>query len=887
MKYIIGPIFLGLSILISLSFSLEKCVLFFYGNKDIPDDLLYAYDWIVLSPENYYLKVLREKFYMKKKGKLIAYLSIGEQRVENLTPNLRKAIIGKNPKWHTKIMDIRKENYRKYLTQKAKELLKEFDGIFLDTLNSYKLALPKKEWKSYEKALKNFINGLALEFPNKLILLNRGFEIVHDLKRVDGIVVESLFKEERENIRQNIINFLRNLKAKGVQVILIEYEKDKERIRELLARAKDLGFSIYISDEKLSTFGYSNCKIVPRKVILLYDSSVYPEPQLADVHRFVQLPLEYLGFIPVLIDVNGKLPEVSPEGGYVGIVSMDLKNKSSRLTKWLIRAKEKGLKLFFLRYLPFYAHDTEALKSFGITIKNLDSVKLPRKFSVNPQFKFYEVPYTPIPLDKIVEAKGDAILKVKVDKYLHTPFVITEWGGFALENSLLNDKELWVFNPFKIFKLIFKPNFPVPDITTENGSRILTAHIDGDGFFGISEVNPSKRNAEIIRDEILKKYKIPHTVSVIEAEISQWGLHPKDSPLLEKIAKSIFLLDNVEPASHSFSHPYVWNLKTAHLRELKYGYNLPIKGYKLDFKREILGSISYINERLLNNSGKRVKLFLWTGDCNPTEEVVKLTYLAKVYNVNGGDTTINYESSFLKEISPSGINLGAYFQVYAPIQNENIYTNEWTSPYWGYVRVIQSFELTEKPLRLKPISIYYHFYSGQKQASLNALKKVYEYALSQEVIPLYLSEYAHKVLDYRQTAIIRLKDGFYIKNDGEIKTLRIPKEWGFPDIKRSKGVIGFREEKDFLYIHLDNSGRYILKFTTSYPPFWLEQANGKIVKFLKKGRGYIYEFTSYVPLKVVFKNKKCEIIFRGKTFKGKEVKLSGAKHEKIKVLCPP
>ena len=887
MKSITGLICLGISFLIAFGFSLEKCVAFFYANKPIPDDLLYAYDWVIVSPENTFLKITREKFYMKRRGKLIAYLSIGEQRKENLTPELRAAILGENPNWNTQIMDVRNEVYKKYLIKKANELLSEFDGVFLDTLDSYKIVLKREKWKDYEENLKNFINEITSKYPDKIILVNRGFEIINEIKEIDGIVVESLFKERNKTVRNNIINFLKNLKEKGKEIILIEYEKDKAKLKNLIRTAKNLGFSIYIPPDKdFQSFGYSNCEIIPRKVILLYDSSLYPEPQLADVHRFIQLPLEYLGFIPILADINQNLPEVSREAGYAGVISMDISNKSQKLDKWLVEVKKKGLKLFFIKELPFKIIDEEVLKTFGISIKTLDETLFSKEFRINSNLKFYEAPYTPNPIYEVVSSIGIPIIEVKVGENVHTPFVITEWGGFALSNSLINDEELWVFDPFKVFKLVFEPNFPILDITTENGNRILTAHIDGDSFFDFSEVKPNKRNAEIIRDEILKRYDIPHTVSIIEAEIAPWGLYPKDSSLLESVAESIFKLSNVEPASHSFSHPFTWNLEAAKYRKLKYGYNLPVKGYKLDFKREILGSIDYINKRLLKKTGKKVSVFLWSGACNPTEEIVRFTYKAKVFNVNGGDTTITYEEPFLKYISPSGINLGNYFQVYTPIQNENLYTNTWTGPFWGFIKVIQSFELTEKPYRLKPISIYYHFYSGQKFASLNALKKVYEYALSRETTPLYLSEYAHKVLDFRQTAIIKLKDGFLIKNDGAVRTLRIPKIWGYPDLEKSKGVIGFKEEGIFFYVHLDNSGKYILRFTSEEPKFWLERANGKVVKYMKSGREFLYEFKSHVPLKAVFKNNDCEIYFKGKVFTSREVVLRGGKREKVKILCP-
>ena len=33
---------------------------------------------------------------------------------------------------------------------------------------------------------------------------------------------------------------------------------------------------------------------------------------------------------------------------------------------------------------------------------------------------------------------------------------------------------------------------------------------------------------------------------------------------------------------------------------------------------------------------------------------------------------------------------GDWFQVYAPMQNENVYTNNWTGPFYGFERVIRN-----------------------------------------------------------------------------------------------------------------------------------------------------------------------------------------------------
>ncbi len=861
------------------------CVLFIYSNVNIPDDILYTYDWIVLSPQNTHIKAIREKFYMKKRGKLIAYLSVGEKERHEVKNKLEKFVIGENKVWNTYILDIRKKEYRDFLINEAKRLIEKegFEGLFLDTLDSYKLALKGKDIKEYEESLVRFIKDLRKNFKNITIVINRGFEILHHIKEdIDGIVVESLFKEDKK-IRNTLIDLLKDLSKEGKRVIVIEYDISKKG--EYIRLINRLGFIPYISDKYLKNFGYSNCTPVPRKIVLLYDSSVFENPAWSWVHRFVQLPLEYLGFIPVLIDVNGRLPEISAEGGYRGVIALYVKNKNKDLNDWLKKAKDKGLKLFFIRELPFKEEDGDISDYFGIRIKSLKKPVLTGKPLIAEGYKVFEIPPASFYTHIIVNStEGKAILTFPVKGEKHTPLVITEWGGFALGNSLLNEEGLWVFDPFEIFKEVFNPDFPVPDVTTENGKRILTVHIDGDGFYDISKIDPTKTNGEIIRDEILKNYRIPHTVSIIEGEIAPWGLAEDRSKRLEDIARSIFSLKHVEPASHSFSHPFVWNLKTAKYIELKYGYHLPIKGYKLDFKREISGSVSYIRNRLVKD--KEVKVFLWSGNTDPTPEILRYAYKNKLFNMNGGGTSITEKNPFLKFISPMGIDLEGFFQVYAPSQNENIYTNLWTDPLWGYINVIQTFELTGRPKRLKPISIYYHFYSGYKHSSLKALKEVYDYALSQDITPLYGSEYIRKVLDFRNTAIIKIKEGFIVKNEGFIRTLRVPKGWGYPDLLRSKGVTGFKEERDFIYIHLDNSGEYRIILSPERPPFWFESSNGKVVGFKRTNKTFTYIFESFLPLKATFISSKCIIRGAGIMREGDRFVLRGGSDAKVEVSCP-
>ena len=131
------------------------------------------------------------------------------------------------------------------------------------------------------------------------------------------------------------------------------------------------------------------------------------------------------------------------------------------------------------------------------------------------------------------------------------PYVVVGMPG--------TDQSRWVIDPFALLREALRlQDFPVPDVTTENGRRLLLAHVDGDGFPSKAELPGTPFAGEVLRREILERYRIPHTISVIEAEVSPQGLYPQWADQLEGIAKRIFAMPHVEIASHSYSHPFFW-----------------------------------------------------------------------------------------------------------------------------------------------------------------------------------------------------------------------------------------------------------------------------------------------------------------------------------------
>ena len=273
----------------------------------------------------------------------------------------------------------------------------------------------------------------------------------------------------------------------------------------------------------------------------------------------------------------------------------------------------------------------------------------------------------------------------------------------------------------------------------------------------------------MLRREILERYRIPHTVSVIEAEVSPQGLYPKWADQLEGIAKRIFAMPHVEIASHSYSHPYLWDRRVSHglfAESKEVDLNLNIPGYQMDLHREIIGSVDYIQKRLAPE-GKPVKVFLWTGDTAPSAEALAISDAAGLLNMNG-DTSITRSSPSLTEVKSWGSGKAGICRSTPRHQRKHLYQPLAWSVLW-FRACHRDFRDDRCAARLKAVDIYYHSYSASKQASLKALHKAYQWALRHKLHPIYGSEYIRKVEDFYEFAIGREGEGWRLRGPGRLR----------------------------------------------------------------------------------------------------------------------
>ncbi|MBI3017338.1 MAG: hypothetical protein HYY62_05020, partial [Deltaproteobacteria bacterium] len=344
-----------------------------------------------------------------------------------------------------------------------------------------------------------------------------------------------------------------------------------------------------------------------------------------------EMPLNHLGLKLIYWDVNqGTLPDDAMMKRYRGIVTwFDDKQmvKAQAYCEWLEKQIKKNKKILILG--EFGAE--KDLKT-GESISEMGIQKVFRSLNLQWSGGKQETPWrlhidhkvsSMVEFERTLVYEADSYTKVtsldsKNRVYLSATqensgekfalVVVTPQGGYvapgyAVYRDPSTQLKQWRLNPFLFFQEVFDVrDIPRPDTTTLDGKRILFIHIDGDGFVNLSQIDRKRYSSELVLKEILQKYSIPHTVSLIAAEGDEKFFGNKESI---RIAKEIFALPHVEAGCHGYSHPMDWETKTL-------GFSL--RGYTFDAEKEILGCRDLVQSLLPKN--KKVMITLWSGACN-------------------------------------------------------------------------------------------------------------------------------------------------------------------------------------------------------------------------------------------------------------------------------
>jgi polysaccharide biosynthesis protein PelA len=868
-------------------------IAFFYGDSP-PWDELQAFDLVVVDPDH----VPDPTAPALPHTRLAAYIALGEVHpTRAYAAAIPKAWFkGENQDWASRLVDQAQADWPRFFTDRVVAPLwaKGYRSFFLDTLDSYHLFAKTPAARAQQEAgMVAVIAAIKKNFPEAKLIFNRGFEILPQVHRhVEMVVAESLFQgynagkkvyvDVSQADREWILAQLRRARDEfHLQAAAIDYVPpgQRQKARDTVKKIEALGLIPWVTTPDLATLGLGSVEVMPRKVLFVHSAANEYQLRYEPAVRLGSMPLNYMGYATEFTNI-AELPPKELSGQFAGVVvwltAQPTKDQTTLLTRWLTRQAESGVPISLIN-----PPDSLMTGPLSGTLRMQGGAFKASNANINvvvqaPEIG-YEAPPRPNPADffPLTNERATSWLTLSQNGKSQEAVAITPWGGYALEGFSTitlpgNNADRWVLNPFSFFKQTLRlPDMPVPDTTTESGRRMLMIHMDGDGFVSRSELPGNPIAGEVVLQRVAKKYPLPMTISVIEAELSPTGLYPGLSPLAEKTAKEIFSLPHVALASHSYSHPFVWSkVNSADTSE---SYNLRIPGYRFDARREIQGSIRYIESRLAP-PGKKVEMFLWTGDCIPGSDALGLTMEAGVMNMNGGDTVTVRSHPTMTQVEGLGIPRKTGFQVFAPNQNENVYTNNWTGPFYGFDRVIETFELTDSPRRIKPINIYFHTYLTAKAAGMRSLDKIFEYAMGQENNPVYVADYARKVNNFRRLAVAKTGGGWRIRGSGFLRTIRMPVQMGWPDLQRSEGVAGFMKLRDELFIHLSaNTANLVLTDTPPSGPR-LVSANGRIDQFKQSANGPQWAITANVPLKFSLANvQNCRVKVQGRTIQARKV----------------
>ncbi len=579
-----------------------------------------------------------------------------------------------------------------------------------------------------------------------------------------------------------------------------------------------------------------------RRVLALFDASEGPADRSA-VHEYLEMPLNRLGLVADYHDVAAR--PLPPTKGYRGIVawfSDDTMKAPEDYLRWLSQAAWSGTRVVLMnglgagrdtdgRSVPFAAiQDAYAALGYRMdeAVEGTDNPFLIETDVEKPEHFGFEAKTRPtrIYYDRLVPVDPEtvawkSIRRTDVEDSSGVVVAVSPTGGMVLMDLYVVRRReqpiyqvQWDLDPFAFLQSALGCEGMLrPDVTTVCGRRAGFAHIDGDGQNNptiefpqkpVHTPGPARLSSEVIYDEILTKYPVPVTVSFIAGRVDPQATGREDYfPFWRKV----FSLPHVEPSCHGYAHPLNW---------AKGVVSFEVEGYAYDPKQETLGAIAML-ERMVVPEGRRIGIFLWTGDCAPTEPTVALLEEAGILHMNGGNPRLDRLYNSLTHVAPLARPVGRYRQVYAPAGNEYLYTNGWTENWSGQRQVIETFDNTATP-RLLPVNLYYHFYLGERQGGLRALKAMYEWSLAQNLCWIRASEYVWAVKGFAEARVGRTEDGgYWIADYGQLPTVRLDDCAEKVDMARSRNVMGYTHHAGSLYVALVPASRAEIRLAETSP----------------------------------------------------------------------
>ncbi len=587
-----------------------------------------------------------------------------------------------------------------------------------------------------------------------------------------------------------------------------------------------------------SAAGQPSAHRAPRVVLALSDASEEEHLETEDpVSLLVAQPLQHLGYVVRRWPIERGLPPeallddaaavltwfgtrpVAPEAG-------------AWVRPWLLNdVLGRGLRLVLLGEpgpLERDAHGAPDPAGWDSLVRALGMVETD---AWNSDPALVEVEHTD-PLRSALEApivqrvhrgvRADALpagaeawvkTRAAADPTVAAPVVTGPFGGLGLNPYVLSigtdlGDRRWHVDLFAFLRAALGgEGRPAFDPCVVNGQRLFFVQVDGDGFESYSTVHAGQYAAEVFLDEVIDRYALPFTISVIAASVADSLTEDFDDPRIA-LARTILTRPNVEVASHGVLHPLKWNRPyTEDIAPRTVTWYGALRGYRFSPRNEVTASIPFI-DRIVAGTGRRTTVMLWTGDAIPDAEVLAATRELGLANVNGGTYRWDAASDSVGYVRPLVRIEGDELQVFCGGPNENVYDGFFDRHPGAFRHLATSLERTGSPRILKPANVYVHFYAAERPERLRSIQDLIErFGVQEESAPVFASDWygaAHDAFRTAELSVQRSERSALIlaRGFGRCRTLRFDDEVLDVDLVRSPGVLGARRIGRALYVHL-------------------------------------------------------------------------------------
>ena len=234
---------------------------------------------------------------------------------------------------------------------------------------------------------------------------------------------------------------------------------------------------------------------VKREILALYDGAQEGDVELTRIHRFAEMPLNYLGLIVRFRDVRGELPPPSEMSRYRGVLTWfvgSVPNTDAYLA-WASRVSLMKMRYVILGDIGVPVTSTNLLAvnqllgaaglrhtgdsvtpALGTRVLQKDPGLVDFECHLDPSLPDYPV-IEPTP----TAARIGLTLEAPDSKRQAALVAIGPRGGYAALNYEFCHSRpplyqgRWLINPFAFFRAAFGiGDAPIPDTTTASGNRL-------------------------------------------------------------------------------------------------------------------------------------------------------------------------------------------------------------------------------------------------------------------------------------------------------------------------------------------------------------------------------------------------------------------------------